>query len=90
MQKEIRIIPRKEYPFNIVTSTAKYGKDILFRINKNKAGEATEYLLKVKNLKKEKGVYRDKIILHTNSEIKPKIQIHVYVKIRERKQENKN
>lgn len=90
MQKEVRIIPREKYPFKIVTSNAQYGKDILFQINENKIGEATEYLLKVKNIKKEKGVYRDKIILQTNSEIKPTLKISVYLKILEREQENRN
>lgn len=90
MQKDVRITPREEYPFKIVTSNTQYGKHIAFQLNEHSIGEATEYLLKIKNITKEKGIYRDKIILRTNSGIKPKIKIPVYVKISERQKENTN
>jgi hypothetical protein len=90
MQKEVRIVPREEYPFKIVTSNARYGTDIAFQLIENKIDESTEYLLKVRNLKKEKGVYRDRITLRTNSEVKPKITIRIYVRISEKDQENRN
>jgi len=62
----------------------------MFHIDEKKTGDITEYLLTVKNLQKEKGNYRDKIILQTNSEIKPKIKIYVYLKILEREKKSTN
>lgn len=79
IQQKVRIVPREEYPFNIVSSRAHVGRNIRFKVKENWLG--SEYIVTVENLKMNKGGYGDTIILETDSEIKPEIRIPVYGRI---------
>lgn len=74
----VTIIPEKKYPFKIIKTTADKGTDIEFKIQEIKREDRHGYELIVKNTKKTKGRYFDKIHLITDSKIRPDIPIRVY------------
>ena len=92
IQSTVKIIPQKKYPFSILSVKAKNGKNISYSLDKinshkapykndkNKNGKK-EYLLHVKNIKNTAGMYRDFIILKTDSKIQPEIPIMVFARI---------
>lgn len=84
IERSVRIIPKEKYPFRILETRARSGKDIRFNL---KETEGSEYLLTVENLMKKKGRYRDTIYLKTDSKIKPEIRISVKGNISESKPE---
>ncbi len=73
----LKIIPKEKYPFKIVGNEALSGKNISYQIEEAKTLKGMEYILKVENLKQEKGRYNDTISLKTNSKIRPLIKIRV-------------
>ena len=76
------IIPKEKYPFNIVETGAKNGKDFCFKLKEIKESGKTEYKLLIENLKKEEGRYYDYIYLKTDSKIRPEIKIGIYGNIK--------
>lgn len=74
----VRIIPKEKYPFKILKTRARSGKNIRLNL---KETENSEYLLTVENLMKVKGSYRDTVYLKTDSKIRPEIKISVKGKI---------
>lgn len=78
IKTELSIIPEKPYPFRILGSAAKKGENIAFDVKEVRKEDHSEYLLTVKNLRKEKGRYTDTISLKTDSDIQSEIQIRVY------------
>jgi len=84
LKSEVIILPKKKYPFRIVGISAKYGKDISYKIEEiHKGSPSAGYRLIVYNLRKVKGRYLDRIYLKTDSKIKPVIEIGVYGDIKE-------
>lgn len=77
IKRVVTIIPEKKYPFKIVNSKAKVGRNIKFQIKEVNESENLQYELIVENTKKLKGNYYDQIQLETDSKIKPLITIHV-------------
>lgn len=90
LKKEVRIRPRDEYPFSILSTSARDGRNIKYQIEEKEVGSATEYLLTIENLKKDGGKYRDIIMLEIDSDIKPVIRIGVYGTIYTKGSEKKN
>ncbi|WDN88807.1 hypothetical protein BuS5_01775 [Desulfosarcina sp. BuS5] len=82
VKAEVFIIPEKKYPFTIVETGAKNGKNFSFKLKEIKKSGRSGYKLLIKNLKKEKGRYHDYIYLETDSKIKPQIKISVYGNIK--------
>ncbi len=77
VNKTLTIVPIGKYPFKIVETRAKTGKNISFKLDEIKKADKTEYLLTVENLKKDKGSYHDTIFLTTDSKVRPEIDIPV-------------
>lgn len=90
IKQSVRIIPRKHYPFNVVSSKAKYGENIKFKIEKKRRWKGTEYLLIVENTKNGNGGYSDIVTLKTDSTIKPEIKIYIYGTINKRPPQGSN
>lgn len=74
IQTSVAIIPEEKYPFKIVETSAKEGKNIRFTVKK----EEDRYVLAVENLMESKGRYFDEIRLKTDSSATPEISIRVY------------
>ena len=78
LKQQVSIIPLEKYPFTIVGVTAEHGDNIRFKLQNLKTPQTTKYLLTIENRKKEKGRYRDLILLKTDSPVRPEIRIAVY------------
>ena len=89
IRQTVAIIPEKEYPFNIIETTAKQGDDIKFALEEKQGDTGTEYQLTVENTRRQAGRYYDIIVLKTDNELKPELQVRVYGNIIEPKGENK-
>jgi len=83
----VTIIPEKKYPFKILEAKAQSGKNISVQLNENKNSNGATYQLKIENTSQISGRYYDTIILRTDSEIKPELNVKVYGYLRERKTE---
>lgn len=70
----IRIVPEEAYPFRIVGPFEKETRNIRYTLSRLDKG----YLLTVKNIRQEKGRYYERIVLKTDSTVKPEIKISVY------------
>jgi hypothetical protein len=81
---KVTLIPEKKYPFKILNVRAKDGKYINFRLEETKRADSVTYDIEVENLKQDPGRYYDSIILETDSEIQPEINIKVYGNLRPR------
>lgn len=77
IKAQVKITPRTQYPFKIISATAKQGKYIKFRLTDAEKSNAGGYVLSVENLKKETGRYNDVIYLKTDSKLRPTIPIYV-------------
>lgn len=82
LRESVKIIPEEAYAFTILEAKAQKGENIHFDLQKVVHKNHLEYLLTVENQKREKGFYSDKIILKTDSSVKPEIRIGVFGKIR--------
>lgn len=77
LERTISIKPREEYPFEILSVKTRKSSNITTELKEIKTDAGIEYELKVTNIRKDKGSYRDSIILKTNSKVKPEITINV-------------
>jgi hypothetical protein len=76
-EQKIRIIPQDRYPFQVVKTRAKDGKNIQFHLEEVKSSEKKTYLLTVENRKPDKGRYYDQIFIDTDYPEYPVIRIQV-------------
>jgi hypothetical protein len=83
----VTIIPDKKYPFKIIDSRAKDGKNIKYQLKETTVSDTTAYQLNIENLKTDAGRYYDAIILETDSKIRPQLSVRVYGHLRPRKVE---
>ena len=81
LKQTVTIVPEKSYPFKIIETKARSGRDIRFDLREEKDATTVKYLLTVENLKDSQGRYSDTIQLTTDSKIKPQIQISVFGRI---------
>ena len=81
----VTIIPEKKYPFKILNLRAKDGKYIKYQLEETKESDTTAYKLNIENLKTDAGRYYDAIIIETDSQIRPELNVKVYGYIRPRK-----
>jgi len=75
---EVKIIPQAKYPFSVTETKALDGKNILFKLDEVTNPQEKGYVLRVENIKKDKGRYRDTIVLKTTSEIMPELKIRIF------------
>ena len=77
IKEQVTIIPKAKYPFKILSARARQGEYIKFHLTEVKRSNAMGYVLTVENLKQEKGIYFDAILLKTNNKLRPEIPINV-------------
>jgi hypothetical protein len=77
----LSITPDPRHPLKVISVESKKG-NVLCSINEVKASNPARYMITVKNLRKEKGEYKDIIYLKTDSDIRPGISVRVTVNIR--------
>ena len=83
----VTIVPDKKYPFKILDAQAQDGKNIRFELAELNPSSSRGYELKVENLRQQTGRYYDTIILKTDSDVRPELNVRVYGYLRERKSE---
>ncbi len=86
LEASVKIVPESKYPFLITGVSAQKGTNIKYvleeaKIEENKTGDVKTYTLKVQNLKKDAGFYKDVLILKTDSKIQPEIKIQLMARI---------
>jgi hypothetical protein len=81
LHQTVSIVPEKDYPFKILKTAARDGRNIRFRLQEEQNGGRVSYLLKVENRKADQGRYSDRIELTTDSRYKPRIYINVHGRI---------
>jgi len=74
---EVKIIPLPKYPFKIVKHEVKEGRYMSYKFEEKTENGTTTYLISLENTKKDPGLYKDIILLKTDSAIRPEIQIPV-------------
>ena len=79
----VTITFEKNYPFIIKKSKAQVGEWIQYTIEPWEYESKKGYNLVVVNQKKEAGIYRDAIILETDSLIQPEIRINIIARLME-------
>jgi len=79
----VTIIPEKNYPFVINKSKAFDGECFQYTIEPWEDGIKKGYKLVIVNQKNNPGVYRDAIILKTDSPIQPEIRIYILASLKE-------
>ncbi len=84
IKKSVTIIPEKKYDFKITKVRARNGKHIIFLLEEIKGTGRREYSLTVENLLAKEGRYYDRIIMETDSKIKPEVKVKVYGNLRQR------
>ena len=81
VKRTVTITREKAYPFTVLDAKAKKGKDIRIAIDEFSNDTGDGYILTIENTKTTPGRYADKIILSTDSEVKPTITVPVYGQI---------
>lgn len=77
LKRSITITANKKYPFKIIDTRAKVGKNIRYELKEVKKSGGEKYLLYVENLTKQSGRYHDVIYLKTDKRLFPEIIIRV-------------
>jgi len=78
MRQELVVTPRSGYPFKVTEVSAKNGINIQYELKEQETPEGKSYIVTVENTKTSPGKYYDTLLLSTDSQLKPKIPIHVY------------
>ena len=87
IKSKVTIIPEKKYPFKILDARAQKGENINIQLAEVKKSSGQAWELKVENSRQKAGRFYDTIILKTDSEVRPQLNVRVYGYLRERKQE---
>ncbi|MBT8351045.1 MAG: hypothetical protein KJO26_07410 [Deltaproteobacteria bacterium] len=77
IERTITITANEKYPFKIINTRAKVGRDISYELKEVKNSDGKKYSLSVKNLKTQRGRYHDIISLKTDKTPLPEIIIRV-------------
>ena len=84
IKKSVKIIPEKNYEFNVTKVRARNGKYINYQLEEVNGAQGKQYALTVENLRTEPGRYSDMIILETDSKIRPNVNVRVYATLKKR------
>lgn len=76
LKAKVTIIPEQKYAFKVLEAKAERGEHIRVKLEKSEDG--MKYTILVDNLKKNAGRYVDRILVKTDSVMRPEIQIDVY------------
>lgn len=78
LKSKVTIVPEQKYAFKILSAKAEKGEDILVKLEESKDGNGVKYAVNIDNTRKTAGRYVDKVIVKTDSVMRPEIQIDVY------------
>jgi hypothetical protein len=78
LKARVTIVPDPKYAFKVLDAKAEKGENIRVKLEESKDGGAVKYAVDVNNTKTTSGRYVDKIIVRTDSVMRPEIQIDVY------------
>ncbi len=81
LQQTVSVVPEKDFPFKILKTTARDGRNIRYRLKEERNDSRVTYLLTVENRKADQGRYTDRIELTTDSRHVPRILINVHGRI---------
>ena len=81
IQGTVRIVPEDKYPFKILSAETKEGK-LKILLNEVKEGNKAAYALLVQNLRADAGSYNDTVVLKTDNNLQPEIDVRVFVYLR--------
>ena len=81
LQQTVAIVPEEQFPFKIMKTAARDGRNIDYRLREEQNGSRVVYRLTVKNRKADQGSYNDRIELTTDSRYKPRLYINVHGRI---------
>jgi hypothetical protein len=73
----VQIVPLPKYPFKIIKHEVKEGLHMRYKFEEKTENGTTTYLISIENTKKDPGLYKDVILLKTDSAVRPEIQIPV-------------
>ncbi|MCF8069288.1 MAG: hypothetical protein K9L30_11945 [Desulfobacterales bacterium] len=80
LSAKVTIAPTEKYAFSIISSEiiGNGEENILVDITSLSRPSGTSYILTIDNIKATPGSYLDTILLRTDSEVRPEIEIKVY------------
>ena len=84
IEKTITIIPAPKYPLNILSLKFKTGKYLTGTFEKTQINEKPAFKVIVKTKKEAVGNFYDKVILKTDSTVKPIINVWVKVRLKDK------
>lgn len=74
---EVRIVPRKEYPFTVGEVTVKNGTHIKYSVIRRCTDDDKRCVIRLENTRVEKGGYADVLYVSTDSSLRPTIPIYI-------------
>jgi len=74
---DVTITPRADLPFTIKKIKAKSGNYIRYELKQRCNERKAECVIRVENMRKDKGRYVDALFLQTDSQIRPTIPIFI-------------
>ena len=88
IQTQVVITPFARYPFKIIKASFEKGMNATVTVEEKKNAEnTTEYLLTLKNTRKNPGLFYDNLILKTDSPVRRELKIGVSGNIQKPKDE---
>lgn len=84
IKRTVAIRPLPKYPFRITGIKAKIGRFIQHELKDDPTPGKQGYLLTIKNTKADPGSYQDTIVVETDSELRPELNLPVYGFVRKR------
>lgn len=81
IKAELTVTSDARRPFKVISAEPRIGKDISCSLKEVDGSKPIKYQLIIKNIRKERGKYRDYITLNTDSDLRPVITIKVRAEI---------
>ncbi|QTA82620.1 Uncharacterized protein dnl_49990 [Desulfonema limicola] len=81
----VRIVPEEKYPFKILEARTSNKEKISVTMEEKQSEKGVEYLITVFNLQNTPTRYFEKVILKTDSKLRPELEINVYTNITDKK-----
>ena len=83
MENTITIIPTPKYPLNILDIKFNKGEHLTHEVKTSQINGKDAYLVMVKTKETAKGNFYDKLLIKTDSKVKPLITVWVKVRLKE-------
>ena len=83
LRSKVTIIPEKKYPFTIKEVVSAEASNVRNELREIKTENGIKYVVFIENIKTDKGYYNEVLEIITDSDIRPKIRLHINGIIRE-------